>query len=267
MPRSGPRRLLALAPEVRGVPRAMVSRMVLGFRAWWWIAAFGGALACNLETSGQGGGDTASVDPTDPSTTGGSSTGTTGAPPGSSTGGVDTTAASTSGPSGTDGSTTASADTADTEEPPTVIMRCNDEDFTIPDFDSTGVTSPIELTVDGTIVELRVGIQATHTWVGDLAFELRQGEAVLMVMERPLGCNGNDIDMVLHDDALDTIDESCHDDGRGTPALSGELLPAMPLDPVFGSLPVAGTWRLRAIDGNIEDEGMLTGWCLQITYR
>jgi hypothetical protein len=228
-----------------------------------------GAQACNPNSSGIGGEDPGTpVDPSDTGTTAASSTGTTGMPPGSSTAVADTTAGTSTGegPS-TEDSTTASVDTADTETPPTVLERCNDQDLAIPDDDLTGVASSIDITEEGTIVELRVAIQATHPWVGDLAFELRKGDAALMVIDRPMECNGDDIDVVLHDDALATIDDSCLNDGRGTPALGGELLPESPLAPVFGGQSLAGTWRLRAIDADSLFVGALTRWCLQITHR
>lgn len=247
--------------------------MARSAQAWGLVAVIVGAEACTLDTSGIGTSDTASpVDPSGTGTTTEASSGTTGtagtAEP--STGVADATTAASGGDApGTETGTTASVDTADTADtdPSNQLMRCNDEDFPIPEADLLGVASPIEIALEGTVVELRVAVQATHTWVGDLAFELRKDEAMLMVIEYPMACDGDDIDVLLHDEALATIDDSCHDDGRGVPALAGELLPESPLGPVFGGMSMAGTWRLRAIDNATQDPGTLTQWCLLITYR
>lgn len=253
------------------LPRAMVSRMVLGFRAWCWMVAFGGAVACNPDTSGLGGGDTASVDPTAAST-GGSSTGTTGTIAGSSSGAVDSTAASTGEPPGTEGSSTASvdtADTADTSTTPTAIERCNSRDLAIPDNDEAGVYSLINIPTSGTIVAIRVVVRVSHSFVGDLDIELTKDGPSVPLIDNPGGflCSGNDIDVVLHDDAALTVDAACMNEGGATPALAGEVQPEAPLGPAFVGQDMLGNWRLGIADRNPPDMGTLTEWCLQIDYE
>jgi hypothetical protein len=254
----------------------MVSSMMLGFRAWGSIVAFVGALACNLDTSGMGGGEMAKVDPTDPST-GESSMGTTDAPPDASSGAADTALDSTGEPPGTEDSTTASVDTADmddmddTEALPMEFERCNSQAVAIPDSDAAGVFSMINIPVSGTILELRVVVRASHEYVGDLEIELtKDGPSVLLIDNAGNGgtlCSGNDIDVVLHDEAGISVDDACMYDGGDTPALVGDVRPEAPLGSAFGGTDMLGNWRLHVIDRLSPDMGMLTEWCLQITYE
>jgi hypothetical protein len=112
-------------------------------------------------------------------------------------------------------------------------------------------------------------VQASHTYVGDLRFDLRKGDAEVLVIDHPgnSGCSGNDIDVVLDDDAFETIDDTCLAEGGGTPAIDGELQPDNPLDLGFAGQQLVGSWRLRVQDNNDEDVGTLDAWCLRFTYR
>lgn len=181
---------------------------------------------------------------------------------------ADTTSVSGGATSTSDGSITASVETGDTAMP-LELERCQDDDLMIPDDSPLGVTSSIGFIEDGAIVDLRVAVLVTHSWVGDLSFELSHDGTTLVVLDRPgdAMCSGDDVDVVLHDGAVDTIDAACLGDGQGVPALSGELLPESAIAPVFAGQSMTGTWELRVSDGNMADVGTVTGWCLQLVYR
>jgi hypothetical protein len=181
----------------------------------------------------------------------------------------------TTGDSTTGSSTSTSVDTGDTESVPIEIERCDTVDLPIPDNDSNGAVSSIDIEVvgGGTIVSLALVVQVTHTWVGDLRVELHKDSAEVVVIDRPEApdrttCNGDDIDVLLYDAAADPIAGQCMDDDAGPPpALAGDLQPESPLDPMFGGLEMNGPWRLFVTDNNAMDTGTLHQWCLRITYR
>ena len=241
------------------------------------MVAVCGAFACNPDTSGLG---TETAEPAEPSSSG-TSTGaaTTTSPTGSTSSttepvdGTETTAAPGDGTTTTTDGTTASAEsTSATSAPVMMVQRCTMPDLEIPEAPADGVDSMIDIPEDGTIVELRVVVQAVHTWVGDLTFELRKGGDTVVVIDRPgagrTHCSGNDIDVVLHDDAAATLDEACTNDGDGLPpALIGEVQPEASLGATFVGQSTMGTWQLHVTDNASPDVGRLNTWCLRITYE
>lgn len=254
--------------------------MVRCARAWGLVVAIGIAQACALDTSGLGSEGTASL--VDPSSTGSgaATTGTTTADDtttAASTGPIDpddtTAAGSTTGASTTNDDGTTAA--ADTQSGPKDIEYCFDINASIPDDNAAGIGSSFTVEEVGVVLDVRLVVEVTHTWVGDLIVELRNDAGTtLAVIDRPgvlgggdNGCSGNDIDVLLSDDASQTIDDACLPEGGGIPAISGTLLPANPFAGVFVGEPAAGNWRLRAIDANNGDMGTLVSWCLQLTYE
>lgn len=171
----------------------------------------------------------------------------------------------------TDGTTTAAASTTDTN-PPTMVQRCTMPDLQIPEHPAAGVASVIDIPEDGTIVELRVVVQAFHSWVGDLTFELSKDGDDVMVIDRPgdggFGCNGDDINVVLRDDAAESIDAACTDDDEGLPpALFGDVQPDEPIGDTFIGQPTMGPWQLLVTDNATGNGGRLDTWCLQVFYE
>ncbi|MCX4246759.1 hypothetical protein [Paraliomyxa miuraensis] len=257
------RRSTALCPMLlRGLLRGLVG-VLLG--------------ACRPDSAGLGASGTGELeDPsTGTSTTTGETTGSTGpiAPDTTtSTGVVDSgsTGPGTTGDASTS-TTGTSSDGVDTEPQPQQVEYCTVANLPIPDNALDGVTSSInvDLLGGGTIVSMQLVIQASHSYVGDLRFDLRKsGEAAIIVIDQPGGgmCNGNGIDVVLHDGGTAPVEDSCVNDGGGTPALGGELIPETTFDPMYMGNELIGTWRLQAFDRAEEDTGTLDAWCLRFTY-
>lgn len=252
--------------------------MMHSARAWGLVAAACGVLACNPDTSGLGSETAEPVEPSSSGTSTGAAATMSTAGSTSSTSepvdGTSTTAAPGDGTttSTTDGTTTSSESTADTSTPVIMVQRCAMPDLEIPEAPADGVESMIDVPEDGTIVELRVVVQAVHSWVGDLTFELRKDGGAVMVIDRPgdgdFGCNGDDINVVLRDDAADTIDATCTEDGAGLPpALFGDVQPDEPLGDTFNGRPTMGSWQLLVTDNATLNDGRLDTWCLQIFYE
>lgn len=232
--------------------------------------------ACTPDSAGVGAGGTAEPDPTTSGmgSTSGEVTGSTGPAPDGTTS-IDTVDSTSTGTGSTaeasSGSTSSTSDGADTEAQPQEVEYCTVANLPIPDNDVGGVSSSInvDLVGGGTIVSMQLVIQASHSYVGDLRFDLRKsGESAVIVIDQPGGgmCNGNSIDVVLHDGGTAPVGESCLGDGEGTPALGGELIPETLFDPEFMGDQMIGTWRLLAIDRAQSDTGTLQAWCLRFTY-
>jgi hypothetical protein len=136
----------------------------------------------------------------------------------------------------------------------------------IPIPDLAAVSDSQAISSARTISDLDVRVAARHTWIGDLIFTLRHvdtGTAVTLV-NRPgpagLGCNDNDIAVVLDDAAGAGVDGACPNT-EATPGLSGTFAPSAPLA-AFNGETLDGTWQITARDDASGDTGTLDEWCL-----
>jgi len=126
----------------------------------------------------------------------------------------------------------------------------------IPDAEPLGMTS--DLVVGGTGgrakgVRVRIG-KISHTYDGDLTLWLiaPDGRSVMLVSGR--GGSGQDfVDTVFDDSAASTI--------RSTTSapFTGTFKPAEPLAAMDGA-PLAGTWKLKVVDGSPGDIGEVDAW-------
>lgn len=122
------------------------------------------------------------------------------------------------------------------------------------------------------IVGVRVRIEGTHPWVGDLRASLVHPSGVTVtLLDRPgipstgfpgpWGCGGDDFRCTLADDATAAIESTCS--FGPPPVLAGELRPNAPLSALVGLAP-GGAWRLVIEDAVAGDAGSLTLACLEI---
>jgi subtilisin-like proprotein convertase family protein len=126
----------------------------------------------------------------------------------------------------------------------------------IPDADALGLSS--DLTIGGTggrVKGMRVRIgHITHTYDGDLTLYLIAPDGTTVKLVGGKGGDGDDfVDTVFDDAAAAPI--------RSTTVapFTGSFKPAQPLSALDGA-PLAGTWRLRVVDGNFGDIGTLDAW-------
>ena len=138
----------------------------------------------------------------------------------------------------------------------------------------TGVNSAVSdlaISDPGTIEDLKLQLNVTHSWVGDLGVVLTHvdtGTSVNMI-DRPgvpalgtLGCENDDIDITLSDDAASFAEDEC---SSSSPAISGELKPSAALG-TFDGESITGTWRVSVSDYEGGDDGELVSWCLEPTF-
>lgn len=122
------------------------------------------------------------------------------------------------------------------------------------------------------ITGVRVRLEGTHPWVGDLRATLvhPSGLAVTLIdrpgipstgFPGPWGCGGDDFACTLSDDAATAVESTCS--FGPPPVLAGTLRPNGPLQ-AFAGLPPHGAWRIVVEDAVIGDAGALARACLEL---
>lgn len=143
----------------------------------------------------------------------------------------------------------------------TFNLVCFAGPLAIPDNTPAGVNADIVIPPGGpTLTSLRVTVNATHTWVGDLAITLsKDGGAASSVYSPATTCNGDNMNIAVFDTAAGTAN-TC---ANATPAVTGDIKPAV----LFGALNTvnaSGTWRLNIADRANIDTGTLNSWCIDL---
>lgn len=110
----------------------------------------------------------------------------------------------------------------------------------IPDNDASGVERSLSTTETGTVKDVSVSVDITHTWIGDL----------LVKLVSPAGT-----EVVLHNRSGGSADNIIR-------SYSAAAVPALS---TLQGQPLAGTWKLKVADLEAQDVGKLNKWSLQIT--
>ncbi|MBB5208924.1 S8 family serine peptidase [Chiayiivirga flava] len=127
-------------------------------------------------------------------------------------------------------------------------------------FDMMAVDEPFPV---GALVDLRVEIDITHTYVGDLVVFLGAPDGRIVQLTANNGGGGNDFSgTVFDDDAAASITEVSEFDAPFT----GEFRPVEPLSTLNG-VNVNGLWTLFVGDLYGFDVGTLDSWTLEMEYR
>jgi subtilisin-like proprotein convertase family protein len=148
--------------------------------------------------------------------------------------------------------------------------HCSAPAVAIPDNNPAGVDDTIVVGNSETIFVLNVYVRVTHTFVGDVIMTLEHVDTgtTVTLYDRPgvpattFGCGGNDIEIILADDAVLPIEDEC--DG-GVPTMFGDFTPNEALS-AFSGEDMAGTWTLNVSDNASADTGTLEEWCLVFLF-
>ncbi len=114
----------------------------------------------------------------------------------------------------------------------------------------------------GVIQDLKLGLDITHSWVGDLKITLVSPDDTEVIVYDPpgIGCSGNNIFAVADDAAGSPLNDQC---AGGTPTIAGVYYPLNPLAAVNGEQG-DGIWGLVVQDLAGGDTGTLNDWSLQM---
>ncbi len=143
---------------------------------------------------------------------------------------------------------------------------CSGPNLSIPDNNPSGVTDTLVVSNSGSLSDLDVFVNVTHSWVGDLVFTLKHVDTgtSVTIIDRPgmvssgFGCNGNNINATLDDEASSLVENEC---SGGTPTINGTFQPNNPLS-AFDSEDLSGTWTMTISDNVGQDTGTLNTWCI-----
>lgn len=147
-----------------------------------------------------------------------------------------------------------------------IPQGCSVNTVAIPDANSVGATDSIVLSEGGSLLDLDVSVEVSHSYVGDLIVTLTHEDTgtSAVIIDRPgftgtgFGCNGASIDATLDDEAASPVENEC---AGSTPTISGTFTPNNPLS-VFDGENLSGTWSLNITDNASQDTGTLEGWCV-----
>lgn len=133
----------------------------------------------------------------------------------------------------------------------------------IPDNNVAGLSSQAAVAAIGRLVDLKVRVNITHTFVGDLILTLTapDGTSILLINRR--GSSGDNFtNTVLDDDAATSIASIIQ---SGAP-FTGSYRPEGPLS-TFDGVEINGTWTLNVADRAGLDTGSLVDWTLDFDYE
>ena len=123
------------------------------------------------------------------------------------------------------------------------VTECVQPGLSIPDNNSTGVTSTIDVAMAGEITSVRVFLDITHTYQGDLRVRLTSPAGTSILLHDRSGSSADDIVGWYPDD----------------------LAPAGDLDAFLGE-EMQGTWSLQVSDHAGWDTGTLNEWCVHVGF-
>ncbi|NNF17054.1 MAG: hypothetical protein HKN70_09920 [Gammaproteobacteria bacterium] len=146
---------------------------------------------------------------------------------------------------------------------------CSSPAVSIPDDNPTGVTDTLTIGASGSVIDMNVSMNITHSYIGNLKAILTNDSTGTSVefMTSPGdgflsgGCPLANIDGTLDDEATTDVAFAC--DSPPSAALMGDYIPSNPLNPFDGEN-FTGDWTITLIDTLAGNVGTLGQWCVQI---
>ncbi|MFO0909702.1 MAG: proprotein convertase P-domain-containing protein [Isosphaeraceae bacterium] len=129
----------------------------------------------------------------------------------------------------------------------------------IPDNSPAGVATNLNVSgLAGTVTDVNVTVNITHTWDSDVRLVLRSPTGVLVTLVDGRGGSGDNFTNTTFDDQATTSIAA------GSAPFTGSFTPEQPLSAFNGIVP-NGTWTLLAYDSVSSDVGVIQNWSLTIT--
>ncbi len=124
-----------------------------------------------------------------------------------------------------------------------VLDACDSPALAIPDDDSNGVSTVISVDLDREITSIKLDLNLTHTFIGDLMVELTSPQGTTVILHNRSGGSADNIIGTYPDD----------------------LTPDQSLDAFLGQS-MEGDWTLSVSDHAGWDTGTINQWCLHLGY-
>jgi subtilisin-like proprotein convertase family protein len=146
---------------------------------------------------------------------------------------------------------------------PLTLSFCNQAGAPITIHNYETITDTLQVDFPGDLLDLNLGVEIDHTFVGDLSITLKMADgpqALLLSRPGPAPsyCAGDNIDATFDDEADTSGQQTCNPE---PPAITGDIRPLQALS-IFDGWPLTATWQLVIKDSSIPDEGQLKRWCL-----
>jgi len=124
-----------------------------------------------------------------------------------------------------------------------VLDVCDSPNLAIPDNNANGVSTSILVEQDSEVTSIKLDLDLTHTYVGDLQVKLTSPAGTTVILHNRSGGSADNIVGTYPDD----------------------LDPAESMDAFLGEN-MSGNWRLTVSDHAGYDTGTINEWCLHIGY-
>ncbi len=134
-----------------------------------------------------------------------------------------------------------------------------DTPLAIPDNDVTGATSTINVSDNKPVQNVKVTVNITHAFDGDLTLTLIPPVGAPITLSAKRGASGDNYTATVFDDAAATAISS------GTAPFTGSFRPEAPLAAANG-INAAGSWKLKVADSASVDAGTIDNWTLSLVY-
>jgi len=128
----------------------------------------------------------------------------------------------------------------------------------IPDNNATGITSSLNVTLNGAVTLVTLTLRITHTWDSDLTAYLIGPDGTQITLFSGVGGNGDNFTNTTFSDAAITAI------GSGSAPFTGTFKPAAALSAFIGKV-AAGAWKIKVVDTANTDIGTLVNWSLSVT--
>lgn len=136
---------------------------------------------------------------------------------------------------------------------------------------NTFVSSTINAPDFGTLDDLDIHLNLTHTYVGDLRLTLTHNSTTISLLRNPNNtggiCSGNNVFIVFNDEAGTTVQTACINSTNADAYSAGAAYRPHESLTAFDGAELNGTWTLRVTDTVATDTGHLLNWCLRPTNR
>ncbi len=135
----------------------------------------------------------------------------------------------------------------------------SNQQVAISSFGTPTVTSNLSVSgVSGTVYDVNVAVDITHTWDSDLLITAIAPDGTRVVLSDNRGVNGDNFAGTVFDD------EATTPIGAGIAPFAGSFMPEQSLA-AFDGIDPNGTWTLEVADQANQDGGGINGWSLMIT--
>lgn len=136
----------------------------------------------------------------------------------------------------------------------TTMLPSGTINIPIPDANANGISHDLNMPAGGSIVDVNVKINLTHTYDSDLLISLRHGTTTVILANHVGGSGDNFVNTVFNDQASTAI-------GSAFPPFTGSFRPSQALS-AFNAQDAAGVWTILVADTVGADVGTLQDWTL-----